>query len=363
MSGVPIPVVVLGSGAMGAAIARLVSVKAGLVLAGVHARRASRGGLDVGAAFGWEREAGVSITTDLAALVTRTRPAIAIQATCSTLADAWDEIDTLVRHGVRVISIAEELAYPWARSPVQARELDALARAHGVAVLGTGVNPGFVLDLLVVALSGVCHAIHSIRATRVNDLSPYGPTVLRSQGVGLTPEEFRAGVASGAVVGHVGFPESAAMIAAALGWELDAVCETREPIVSSVTRSTPFVEIRPGQVAGCRHTARACTRDGSGVIELVHPQQIVPGAEGMVTRDAIVIEGTPRVALEGSPEIPGGMATTALAVNSIPHVLAAAPGLVSVIDLPVPAALLGDASHAVARLARTQPVREVSRVR
>ncbi|MFN7951990.1 MAG: 2,4-diaminopentanoate dehydrogenase [bacterium] len=352
MTEASIRVALLGTGAMGEEIARLVMAKRGLALVGAHARRAARAGLDLGTTFGWEREAGVAISTDLAELVDRTRPAIALQATCSTLTDAWEEIEVLVRRRVRVVSIAEELAFPWARWPGRARALDALAREHGVAVLGTGVNPGFVLDLLVVALSGVCHAIQSIRATRVNDLSPYGPTVLRSQGVGLSPAEFRAGVERGEVVGHVGFPESIAMIAAALGWQMSEVRETREPIVSSVARHTPFVAIRPGDVAGCLHSATAVRRDGEGRIELIHPQQIVPQAEGVSTRDEIVIEGTPRVALSGSPEIPGGIATTALAVNLIPHVLAAQPGLVSAIDLPVPAALLGDARRAVERLRR-----------
>jgi 2,4-diaminopentanoate dehydrogenase len=188
----------------------------------------------------------------------------------------------------------------------------------------------------------VCARVDAVRATRVNDLSPYGPTVLRSQGVGLSPEAFAAGVADGSVVGHVGFPESAAMIAAALGWELDRVEQRREPIVALVRRSTPFVTVEPGSVAGCLHTATAW-RDGEPVIELVHPQQVCPEAEGVATGDTIEIRGEPDVRLTGSPEIPGGTATAALAVNVIPRVRAAPPGLTAMTELPVPAALAGDA--------------------
>jgi 4-hydroxy-tetrahydrodipicolinate reductase len=200
------------------------------------------------------------------------------------------------------------------------------------------VNPGFVLDLLPVVLSGVCTRVERIAATRVNDLSPYGPTVLSSQGVGLTPEAFRRGVESGKVRGHFGFPQSVGMIASALGWEIEAIEERREPIVSTVERETPCMRILPGQVAGCHHSAVARV-GGRVAITLDHPQQIRPELEGVATGDTIEIHGTPGVRLAGSPEIPGGAATVALAVNAVPRVLAASAGLHSMVDLPVPAAL------------------------
>jgi 4-hydroxy-tetrahydrodipicolinate reductase len=219
--------------------------------------------------------------------------------------------------------------------------MDRLAREHGATLLGTGVNPGFVLDLLVIALTGVCARVDSITATRVNDLSPYGPAVLRTQGVGLTPEAFREGVEAETVLGHVGFPASIGMIAAALGVDIDRVVETREPIVSRVRRETPSVTVEPGQVAGCLHTAVA-RRAGRPFVTLIHPQQVHPELEGVETGDTIAIAGTPSLRLAGSPEIPGGVATAALAVNMLPRLLAAPPGLHSMADLPVPAALLGD---------------------
>jgi 4-hydroxy-tetrahydrodipicolinate reductase len=338
----PIRVVVLGTGQMGSAMVRLLFEKQGLELVGVYGRRAGRAGTDVGRAVGLEEPLGLAVESDLAVLLERVRPHVALQATCSRLADAEDEIAACLERGVSVISIAEEVAWPAARSPQWAARMDRLAVAHESALLGTGVNPGFVLDLLVVALTGVCAHVESIMARRVNDLSPYGPAVLRSQGVGCTPEEFRAACAAGTVVGHMGFPESIGMIAAALGWEIERIDETREPIVSRTRRETPFVTLEPGQVAGCLHTAVAY-REGRAVVKLVHPQQIRPEVEGVETGDTIEITGTPNVRLAGSPEIPGGIATAALAVNMIPRVLAAAPGLHGMTDLPVPAAILGDA--------------------
>ncbi len=338
----PVKVLVLGTGQMGSGIVRLLGRKRGLALVGVHGRRTDRAGLDVGTAIGLESPLGLPIRSDLERLCDEVRPDVAIQATCSRAADAESELAVLLERGVNAITIAEEMAWPAAQSPDVAARLDALARTRGATLLGTGVNPGFVLDLLVLVLTAVCADVASITATRTNDLSPYGPTVLTAQGVGLSPDAFRRGVEDGSVFGHLGFRESIAMIAAVLGWEVERIDETRRPIVARVRRETPFVTVEPGQVAGCEHEAIAHVA-GRTAITLVHPQQVHPELEGVATGDRIEIDGTPPVRMSGSPEIPGGLATVALAVNAIPRVLAAAPGLMSIADLPPPAAILGDA--------------------
>jgi 4-hydroxy-tetrahydrodipicolinate reductase len=348
--GAPVRVLVLGTGQMGAGIARLALEKRGLELVGAYARRPARAGMDLGQAIEADRRLGILVSANLEDAIAASRPDVAIQATCSRLDDAAREISVLVRRGVHVISIAEEMAHPASVSPSLARDLHRLAVANGVSVAGTGINPGFVLDLLVIALTAVCARVHSITATRVNDLSPYGASVLRSQGVGLTPVAFRAGVEDGTVVGHVGFVQSMYMIGGALGWEIERVAEKREPIVSRVRRETPFVTVAPGEVAGCAHRAVAYRR-GEPVITLIHPQQVHPEAEGVETGDTIEILGTPTVRLAGRPEIPGGTGTVAIAVNMIPRVLGAAPGLHTMADLPVPAAMLADARTLVRRAA------------
>ena len=341
-----IRVLILGTGQMGGGIARLVLEKQGLELVGAYGRRAERAGMDLGQAIGLERVLGIPISANLTTVIEQTRPHIAIQATCSKIDDARGEIETLLRHGVHVISIAEEMAYPACSSAAFVEEINRLARTHSVGVLGTGINPGFVLDLLIITLTGVCADIRSITARRVNDLSPYGPSVLASQGVGLSPETFARGLEDGTVVGHIGFTESIHMIAATLGWNDIRIEETRQPIISQVRRETPFVTVEPGQVAGCLHTAVAYL-NGEAVITLIHPQQVHPHLEGVETGDSIEIKGTPDVHLAGSPEIPGGQATAALAVNMIPRLLNASPGLHTMADLPVPAAILGDARRFV----------------
>ena len=344
-----IRVLVLGTGQMGSGVARLVLDKPGLELVGGYGRRRERAGTDLGSAIGIDRDLGIRLGASLELEIERSRPHVAIQTTCSRLADALPEISTLVRNRVHVVSIAEEMAYPAAQSAAAATEINRLAVEHGVGVLGTGINPGFVLDLLVIVLTGVCSDVRSIVATRVNDLSPYGPSVLASQGVGLTPAAFSKGLEDGTVVGHFGFPQSIGMIAAALGWEIDHVEQRREPILSAVRRTTPFVVVEPGQVAGCLHTAVGYGA-GRALITLVHPQQIHPHLEGVQTGDTIEITGSPNVRLAGSPEIPGGHGMIALAVNMIPRVLSAPPGLHSMADLPVPAAMLADVRRFVRAL-------------
>ena len=337
----PIAVLVLGAGRMGVAISRVVSAKQGLRLVAVCDTRPQLAGMEIDRLIGAPRSGAVRVESDLEAAIRRTRPQVAIQACCSRLEHAAHDIAVLLRAGVHVISIAEEMAYPSCVSRAYARELDRLAATNGVSVLGAGVNPGFVLDLLVIALTGVCADVQSIVATRCNDLAPYGPTVLNAQGVGLSPEAFAQAVADGAISGHVGFPQSVHLIASAIGWSIDRIEERREPLVATTRRETPSVTVEPGQVAGCRHTATAY-RGSDALIKLIHPQQVQPERDGQSTGDRIEITGSPNVCLAGSPEIPGGEATAAIAVNMIPKVMSAPPGLHRMSDLPVPSALMSD---------------------
>jgi 4-hydroxy-tetrahydrodipicolinate reductase len=295
----------------------------------------------VGEAIGHGTKIGVELTNDLPGMLSSAKPDVVIQATCSRVEQAAVEIKTAVRGGANVISIAEEMAYPSYEAPGLSKEIRKLAVENEVTVVGTGINPGFVLDLLVITLTGVCYNVESITAKRVNDLSPYGPSVLQTQGVGITPEAFKKGVADGSVVGHFGFSESISMIAKALGWKIDKIEQTRNPIISKVHRETEFVKIEPGLTAGCTHTAKGYM-DGRPVIHLIHPQQVHPYLEDVKTGDYIDIKGEPDVNLSSGPEIPGGIGTIALAVNMIPQVVSSLPGLKTMAELPAPAAVMGD---------------------
>lgn len=339
-----IRVIQWGLGAMGSGMAKLILEKDGLQLVGAIDTRPEYAGKDVGSILGLGRELGVKVQATPDGLLDPNVADIVVIATTSWTAQQMPQLRQILGSGLNCISIAEEMASPEAQSPELATELDQLAKANNVSVLGTGVNPGFVLDLLVVTLSGVCHKVDRIEASRVNDLSPYGPTVMATQGVGITPEAFKEGVANGSIVGHVGFPESIRMISDALGLGVDRVVETREPIVSKVLREAAHVTVQPGMVAGCKHIAVGYAGD-KAVVKLVHPQQVHPHLEGQSTGDYINIYGTPDIVMSTGPEIAGGIATQGLAVNMIPHVVQASPGLKNMLDLPAPAALMGTSAY------------------
>ncbi|MGI6345313.1 MAG: 2,4-diaminopentanoate dehydrogenase [Bacillota bacterium] len=333
-------VLLWGLGMMGSGIARALLQRDGIEISAAIDSNPALSGRSLAEVLG-EGDAQLPIASGPEGVVLPGAADLAIVAVASFTRDVFPHLKRLAEAGMDVITIAEEMAYPAAQNPELATELDRIARENGVTILGTGINPGFVLDALIIALTGVCLDVQEIRATRINDLSPFGRTVMETQGVGTTPDQFAAGIADGSIVGHVGFPESMSLVAAALGWELDKIVQTKEPIISNVPRETPHVRIEPGMVAGCRHVAHGY-KDGQIVITMEHPQQVRPEAENVETGDYIWIRGTPDLNLSIKPEIPGGIGTMAMAVNMIPQVINASPGLKTMKDLPLPAAWLTD---------------------
>ncbi len=267
---------------------------------------------------------------------------IVVLATDSFTKDNFDKIKYCLERKINVVSTAEEMAYPKAQEPELTKELDKIAKENGVTVLGTGINPGLIMDLLVLTLTGACVDVESIKAERINNLSPFGPSVMKGQGVGITVDEFNTRVAEDNLDGHVGFPESITMIADGLGWKLsDDIKLTRAPIISSVYRKAPNAEVKEGDVAGCNMKGYGYV-DGEMKIEMLHPQQVEPQLEGGTTGDYITIKGTPNVNMSITPEVPGGIGTIAMTVNMIPNIINSRPGLKTMIDLPIPRAIMGD---------------------
>ncbi|WP_299949533.1 2,4-diaminopentanoate dehydrogenase [uncultured Ruegeria sp.] len=338
-----IKVAIWGLGAMGSGMARMLAKKSGVDIVAVCDLAPDRVGrclYDVlGLARGNHPEVIISDNPDTA-FPDRTADVLLL-ATDSFTKGAFDKIALGLSRGMNVISTAEELAYPQAQEPELARQLDEIARDNGTSVLGTGINPGFVMDYLVLALTGTCEQVDGIKASRVNDLSPFGGTVMQEQGVGTTQAEFEKGVREGSIAGHVGFPESIRMIADGIGWKIERIDQSREAILTSVDRKAPFASVAKGDVAGCRQSGTA-TVDGEERIVMEHPQQIRPQDEGINTGDIVEIKGTPNISMKISPEIPGGIGTIAMCVNMIPQVINADAGLKTMLDLPVPRAIMGD---------------------
>jgi len=328
-----IKVAVWGTGMMGQGLLRFILDRPKEVeLVGAIVTNPAKEGKPVGDLLGCECD--VRMTTDYGAVLAK-EPDVVCICTQSNLHEITAQVEPCVRAGANVLCIAETLSFPWATDPAWAERFDALAKGHGVSILGTGVNPGFILDALIVAWSSICLRVDKIEAERVNDLSPFGPTVMASQGVGTTVEQFHRGVADGTIVGHIGFQESIRLIAKALGWTIDEIVETREPIVASVPRETPHVKVAPGDVCGCRHIGRGYS-NGELKIELVHPQQIHPEMEGVETGDYIRVIGDPNMNMTNKPEIPGGKGTYASTGNYIPLIVDAPAGIRTVVDMPLP---------------------------
>ncbi|HWR42739.1 2,4-diaminopentanoate dehydrogenase [Sporomusa sp.] len=344
-----IKVVLWGLGAMGSGMAKDILLnKQGIEIVGAIGQNPAKIGKDLGEVLELGRKLGVTVSDNPEQVLKNVKADIVLHATQSFTKDVLFEISLIVKSGKNVITIAEEMSAPQVETPDLAALLDKLAKENSVTILGTGVNPGFVLDTLILTMTGACQVVNKIRAARVNDLSPFGPTVMKTQGVGTTVEEFHAGVKAGTIVGHIGFKQSMYLIAKGLGWELDDIVETREPIVTNVYRETPHVKVQPGMVAGCRHIARGY-KNGEEIITLEHPQQIHPELEGVKTGDYIVVEGTPTIKFSDEQEIPGGIGTMATAVNMIPQVINAQAGLGTMPELPVITALMGDVRRKIKR--------------
>lgn len=339
-----IRVAMWGFGAMGSGMVRLMLEKQGLEVVGVIDRRPEVVGQDIGDLLKLGKKVGIKVSASPEEVLDKNKVDICLHAIHSFTKHVFDSLTVILNKGINVITIAEEMSCPQAQEPELARQLDEMAKKNGITILGTGINPGFVLDQLVVNLSGACLNVKRIEASRINDLSPFGKTVMETQGVGTTPEVFAAGIKDGSIVGHIGFPESIRIISDAIGLEVDKIEETREPIISNTHRETPVVKVEPGMVAGCRHIGIGYSK-GVEVIKLIHPQQIHPGVENVDTGDYIKIEGDPCINMSIKPEIPGGKGTMAAAVNMIPIVIKATPGLKRMSDLPVPACLMGESAY------------------
>lgn len=337
-----IRVIIWGFGAMGQGMADMLFNKKGVEIVGVCDRNPAFVGKRVKDILKRrDIDSDTTVQADIESLLSGNEIDLCLLATDSFVKGAFPKIKTILEHGINCISTAEEMAYPKASEPELAKRMDEMAKANGVTVLGTGINPGFIMDLLVIALSGTMTDVTHIKANRVNSLSPFGPAVMEEQGVGIDLETFLEKRAKNELAGHVGFRESVHMIADALGLELQDFEQQMEPIMTTVDRKSPYGEAKKGTLAGIHMTGQGKV-DGKVVIDMHHPQQIEPLMEGTHTGDYIEIKGTPEINMAITPEIDGGIGTIAMCVNMIPHVINANPGLKTMIDLPVPRAILGD---------------------
>jgi hypothetical protein len=333
-----IRIALFGVGAVGVLIAKLLLEKEGVEIVGAVDTAKDKVDKDLGDVLGLRTRLGITITNDADSLLKRTKPDVAVHATSSFLKDTYPQIAAIVKNGVNVVSTCEELSYPYSADAELARKLDQLANKNDVTVLGTGINPGFLMDTLVITLTAPCQKIEKIEAKRVMNAATRRLPFQKKIGAGLTVREFKQKIENKHITGHVGLEQSIRMIADALAWKLDkTVVEPVEPVVAKKATGSTDIKVKPGNVAGLRQKAKGII-DGKELIVLDFQAYI--GAEEEF--DAVKIKGVPNVSQKIQPCVHGDMGTIAMVVNSIPKVINAEAGLLTMKDLPVPSAATED---------------------
>jgi 2,4-diaminopentanoate dehydrogenase len=258
---------------------------------------------------------------------------VVVIATTSFLADVSPDIRLAVESGSNVITSAEEAAFPWAVDAATATELDELARAKGVTILGGGLNPGFAFDALVVTALGPAAEVSSIRVERVVDCSGFGTTILRRLGFGYTEPEFEAGAASGAITGHIGFPQSMNVVAGILGLTIERIDREITPIMGDRRFEVRHLTVEPGLTAGFAQHYVAVV-EGRPWFEAIFTAHLQPEAIGRQPLDEIWIDGSPNLHFAVTPGLNPQSASSALIANSLRRVVEAKPGWTTVAALP-----------------------------
>jgi len=284
---------------------------------------------DLGEVAGIDDKLGVLISAEADAILSQTKPDVVFLTMSSSLRVVYAEVVKCIEAGANVISTCEELSYPYRKEPQISADIDKKARDKGVTVLATGVNPGFVMDAWPLFMTGVCQQVKQIKAVRVQDASSRRGPFQKKIGAGCTLEEFNKLVASGTLK-HVGLPESIAMIASGLGWELDEITESIEPVVAISRVKTDFVTVEPEQAAGVRQVGRGIrARDELITLEF---EAYVGAPESY---DAVYITGTPNLEVVIKGGTHGDVATAAITVNCVHRVMDAPAGLLTMKDLPI----------------------------
>jgi hypothetical protein len=326
----PIKVMHVGLGPIGAGVVRQVASRKGFVIVAAVDIDATKVGRDLGDVCGVGRTLRVKVTDDIRTAIKTTRPDVAVLCTRSSLRKVVPEFEAVLKLKVPIVSTTEELAYPVRSNAAAARKIDAMAKRARVAVLGTGVNPGFTMDALPIALTGVCERVDAIEVARVQDARIRRFPFQQKIGAGLTRDEFMSRVKDGSVR-HVGLAESIAMIADALGWKLDKVTDEIVPKIATERVASEFMTVEPGLVSGLVQDGVGY-RKGQAVIRL-HMEAYLGAPESF---DAVRITGNPPLSMQIAGGVHGDVATASIVVNSIPKVIQAAPGLRTMRDMVLP---------------------------
>jgi 4-hydroxy-tetrahydrodipicolinate reductase len=319
-----------GLGPVGAAIVKQVAEREGLASVGAIDIDPLKVGADLGTVADVADRLRVVVSDDVRKTLKSAKPDVVVLCTSSSVKAVMPQIDAILKAKIPIVSTTEELSYPWYTHARMARQIDVLAKKARVAVLATGVNPGFAMDALPIMLTAACAHVERVSVDRVQDARVRRLPFQQKIGAGLTEAQFRRQVDAG-TVRHVGFTESVAMIADALGWRLERITDDVQPQIASASVSSEFLAVDAGYVSGVIQDAVGY-RKGEPVIRL-HMEAYLGAPESY---DAIRIEGAPPLSMRILGGIHGDVATASMVVNSIPKVIDAPPGLHTMRDLPLP---------------------------
>jgi 4-hydroxy-tetrahydrodipicolinate reductase len=326
----PIKVLHFGLGPIGAGVVKQVAERKGFKIVGAVDIDPAKVGKDLGAVAGVGRTLRVRVSGDAKKAIKASKPDVVVLCTSSSMKTVLPQMEAILKLKVPIVSTTEELAYPTKSNMRYARAIHQLAKKAKVAVLGTGVNPGFVMDALPITLTGVCERVEALRIDRVQDARVRRLPFQQKIGAGLTREQFQRKVDDGSVR-HVGLAESVSMIADALGWKLDRVTDDIRPRIATQTVASEYLAVDPGYVCGIEQDGIGY-RNGAPVITL-HMEAYLGAPESF---DAVEITGSPALKMKIAGGVHGDIATASIVVNSLPKILEVAPGLHTMRDMPIP---------------------------
>ena len=329
-----INVIIYGCGVMGRKAAQALLNKKSFKIVGAVDIDPELVGKDLGEILDKPETMGVTIEKDAEVLFSKVKAHAVVHTTTSHLKSVFSQVAQCLKAGLNVISTCEELSYPWKRNPELARELDNLAKEMGVTVVGTGINPGYLMDTLPLFLSGPCLKVNSIKVTRMMNSAKRRVPFQAKVGTGLTQEEFKQKIEDKVITGHVGLLESINMIASGLGWELDEAVELPpQPVIDEKAIETALGTVKPGDVIGLTSIAYG-KKDGKEIITL----EFCANAAVSEEYDEIIIQGEPNIHQKIIGGVHGDIGTVAVTINTIPGTVDAPAGLRIMIDLPPPKA-------------------------
>lgn len=259
-----------------------------------------------------------------------TKPDVAIITTVSSLDKLIPQVEEVAKFGIPIISTCEELSYPWQLQPELSKKLDAICKENNIACLGTGINPGFLMDYLPSVLTSISKEIAHVTVERVQDATPRRVPFQKKIGAGLDLDAFRKKEAEG-TLRHVGLLESVYLLADAIGLKLDKVTESLAPVIAENDVASEAIKVKKGQARGVEQIGYGYV---NGVEKIKMHFKAAIGEKKSF--DKVSIKGIPNFSSEIDAGINGDIGTCAITINCINSILKAQPGLQTMSSIAVP---------------------------